>query len=300
MRRSVPLALALALLSAPAAWADHHLMLVNEVAPGGAQADQFIELRDPFQEPFPPTRQYSVAATDASGAVIPGASQVLTEPPPFEFRNNTAPFVLGGANVTPRDRALEFQIPAGADKVCFYGGSTAVNCLTYGALALAPGQSAQRQSCGVAAAATPTPDAANAETGACGGGPPPPGGGGGTGGGGGGASDLTPPQQKLAGRRRQDVDRLAIGVTLSEDGTVTARGKVSVRGSARVLRFKAVTRSALANTRVRIRLRLARKARRTVKAALHHGRHLKARVTIAARDGSGNVSTAKRAIRLRD
>ena len=301
MRRSVPLAVVLALLLAPAAGADHHLMLVNEVAPGGAQADQFIELRDPFSEPFPPVREYSVAATDAAGTVL--ASQVLTEPPPFEFRNSTAPFVLGGANVTQRNRALEFQIPAGAAKVCFYGGATPVNCLNYGNLAIPPGQSAQRQSCGVAAAAAPTPGAANTETGACSGGTTPGGGGGGGAGGGGGGgqvSDLTPPQQQLAGKRRQDVDRLAVAVTLSEDGSVTVRGRVSVPGAARVIRFKPVTRSVAANTKARFRLKLARKARRVVKAALHDGRRLKARVTVRAIDSSGNPSTAKRTIRLKD
>lgn len=146
----------LALALAPAAWADHHLMRVNEVAPAGGQADQFIELRDPVPETFPPTRQYSVAARDAGGAVL--ASQVLTEPPPFEFRNSTAPFVLGGANVMPRDRELAFAIPAAAVEVCFYGGATPVNCLAYGNLTVPAGQSAQRQSCGTVAVAPSTPD----------------------------------------------------------------------------------------------------------------------------------------------
>jgi hypothetical protein len=301
MRRSIALPFVLGLALAPSAWADHHFMQVNEVAPAGSQADQFIELRDPVPESFPPTRQYSVAARDAGGAVV--ASQVLTEPPPFEFRNSTAPFVLGGANVTPQDRALAFAIPASAVEVCFYGGTNPVNCLKYGGLAIGPGQSAGRQSCGVGVA-TATPDAANAETGCGGGGSDDGGGGGGgTGGGGGGggdAGDLTPPQQKLAGRRRQDVDRLAVRITLNEAGRVTVRGRVNVPDAARVLRFKPVTRSAAANTAVRIRLKLARKARRAVKAALRDGRRLKARVTIAARDTSGNASTAKRTIRLTD
>jgi hypothetical protein len=302
MRRSVPLALLLALLVSAPAWADHHFMLVNEVAPG-AEADQFIELRDPFSESFPAFRDYSVAATDAAGTVL--ESQVLTEPPPFEFRFSTAPFVLGRAGVTAKDRDLAFVIPAGAAKVCFYGDGFAVNCLTYGNVAIPAGQSAQRQSCGAVAAATPTPDAANTETGACGGGstPPPgsPGTGPGSGGGGtGGASDLTPPQQKVSGRRRQDVDRLAVGVTLSEAGAVTVRGRVNVPDAARVVRFRPVTRSAAANTRVRVRLRLARKPRRAVKAALRDDRRLRARITIVARDASGNPSTARRAIRLTD
>jgi hypothetical protein len=211
--------------------------------------------------------------------------------------------VLGGANVTPQDRALAFAIPAGAVEVCFYGDGNPVNCLRYGGLAIGPGQSAQRQSCGVGVA-TATPDAANAETGCGGGGSgdgdDTGGGGGGTGGGGVDATDLTPPQQKLAGRRRQDVDRAAVTVTLNEAGTVTVRGRVNVPDAARVLRFKPVTRAVAANTPKRIRLKLGRKARRTVRAALRDGRRLKARVTIAARDTSGNPSTAKRTIRLTD
>jgi hypothetical protein len=96
------------------------------------------------------------------------------------------------------------------------------------------------------------------------------------------------------------VDRLAVGVTLNEAGTVTVRARVSVPDAARVVRFRPVTRSVAANTSVRFRLRLARRARRSVKAALRDDRRLIARVTIAARDGSGNVSTARRRIRLTD
>jgi hypothetical protein len=302
MRRSVALAFLLALVMAPPAWAPHHLMQVEEVRPGGGQPDQFIELRDPVAEPFP-NPAYSVAATDASGTVMPNAVQDL---PPEPLRNTTAPFLIGGANVTPQDTALEFEIPAAAARICFYDNGAAagfpIDCLAYGNLTVPPGQSAQRQSCGVVAA-PPSPDAPNGDTG-CGddgGG----GGGGGTGGGGGGgtggeAEDLTPPQQKLAGRRRQDVDRAAVTVTLNEAGRVTVRGRVNVPDAARVFRFKPVTRAVAADTRERIRLKLARRARRAVKAALRDGRRLKARVTIAARDTSGNLSTAKRTIRLTD
>jgi hypothetical protein len=296
MRRSVALPFLLALALPSAGWADHHLMRVTEVAPTGGQADQFIELRDPVPEPFPPTRQYSVAARDAGGAVL--ASQVLTEP--FEFRNNTAPSVLGGANVMPRDRELTFAIPAAAVEVCFYGGANPVDCLAYGDVTVPPGQSAQRQSCGVVAA-PPSPDAPNGETG-CGDGGGGTGGGGGGGGGtgGGDAEDLTRPQQKVSGKRRQDVDRLAVAVTLNEAGRVRVRGRVNVPDASRLFRFRPVSRAAGANERVRLRLRLPRRARRAVKAAIADGRRLRARITITARDEAGNPSTARKAIRLTD
>jgi hypothetical protein len=73
-----------------------------------------------------------------------------------------------------------------------------------------------------------------------------------------------------------------------------------VPDAARVFRFRPVTRDADANEPVRIRLKLARKARRAVKAALRDGRRVRARVTIAARDTSGNLSSATRRIRLTD
>jgi hypothetical protein len=295
MRRSIPAALTMMLVLASPAYAAHHLMQVTEVAPGGGQADQFIELRDPVPEPFP-NPAYSVAATDGAGTVIQGAVQDL---PPGPLRNTTAPFLIGGANVTPQDTALEFAIPAHAAGICFYDNGVAagfpINCLNYGGTTIPPGQSAQRQSCGVVAA-PPSPDAQNGETGCGAGG----GTGGDGGGGGGGAEDLTPPQQKVAGRLRQDVDRLAVTVTLSEAGRVTARGRVNVPGASRVYRFRPVSRSVDANEPVRLRLRLARKGRRSVKAALDDGRRLRARITISARDAAGNPSTAKKAIRLTD
>jgi hypothetical protein len=270
-------------------------MLVTEVAPAGGPAEQFIELRDPVPEPFP-LPEYSVAATGADGAVL--GSQVLT--PPFPFRDSTAPFVLGGSNVTARHVALGFAIPAGAARACFYTGdsppSGLINCLEYGGLAIAPGQSAQRQSCGAVAVAAPTPNAPNVETGVCSGG----------GGGGGGdppgpGADETAPQQKLAGKRRQDVDKLALTVTLSEAGSVTARASVNVPRAARVLRFRSVTRSVAADRPAKLRLLLGRKARRTVKNALARGARLTARVTVVARDVAGNRGPRlERRVRLSD
>jgi len=143
-------------------------------------------------------------------------------------------------------------------------------------------------------AAPPSADEPNGDTG-CGGGES---GGGETGAG--DAEDLTRPQQKVAGRRRQDVDRLAVTVTLDEAGHITARGRVNVPDAARLFRFRPVTRSAAPNEPVRLRLRLAPRARRAVKAAIADGRRLRARITIFARDAAGNPSTARKAIRLTD
>jgi hypothetical protein len=288
-------------------------MQVSEVYPSATSSEQFVELRDPVLEPFP-SPPYRLRLYHGDGTPFdPDRSQTFSDPPPFANITEPVVFGAGGPN------ALTVVFPADTAQVCFEsvngGTPRRIHCIGYGAVttpvklgmpvtATPPaGQSVQRQSCGRVAPAPPTPGAANTETGACGGAGQPGGGGGGGGtgdGGGGATSDLTPPQQKLAGKRRQDVDRLAVGVTLSEAGEVTVRGRVGVPDAARLVRFRAVTRSVAANTPVRIRLRLARKARRAVKAALRDGRRLRARVAIAARDGSGNMSIARRAIRLTD
>jgi hypothetical protein len=316
MRRSLLAALTFPLVLAAPAVASDHRMQVSEVFPSATASEQFVELRDPAVEPFP-FPPYRLRLYQGDGTPFdPDRSQTFSHPPPFAGSTDPFTYRTGGPN------ALTVTLPTDTAQVCFEsaagGGTRRIHCIGYGSVttpvkfgmpvtaAPAAGQSIQVQSCGRVAAAAPTPDAANTETGICSGGGSPPPGGGGTGGGPGGgggtddATDLTPPQQRVSGRRRQDVDRLAVGVTLSEAGRVTVRARVNVPDAARLLRFRPVTRSVGANTPVRIRLRLARKPRRTVKAALHDGRRLRARITIAARDVSGNVSTARRAIRLTD
>jgi hypothetical protein len=314
MRRSVLAAIPLALVLASPTLASDHLMLVNEVFPSATASEEFVELRDPVPEPFPAS-SYTVAVYDAGGAQQ-DAQTFATQPHPFA--NSTQPFVIGQGG----DAQSELDLPGGTAQICFQQGTRLIHCIGYGnvtnpvkagmpiAQTPPPGQSVQLQApCGSAAPAAPTRDAANAVVpGACpGSGAPPPGGGAGGGGGGagggggGGAQDLTPPRQKLGGRKRQDVDRLAVTVTLDEPGRVTVRGSVNVPGgAARLVRFKSVTRTVAADTPVKVRLRLGRQARRSVKRTLRRGRALRARVTVAAVDTAGNPSTAKRTIRLTD
>jgi hypothetical protein len=124
---------------------------------------------------------------------------------------------------------------------------------------------------------------------------------GGGGGGGGGGSDKVPPSfRTLIARRVQDVDKLVVVAQLSEPGSITASGKVSVPGgAAKTYRFKRVTRNVAAGTRARLRLKLAKRALRAVKHALGNGKRIKARITLTARDRAGNVRTRRVSIRLK-
>jgi subtilisin family serine protease len=101
-------------------------------------------------------------------------------------------------------------------------------------------------------------------------------------------------------RKVQDVDRLRVDVTLGEEGTVTVRATVRTptRAAARV-RFKTVSRRAVANRRVALRPKLSRRSLRRVKRVLRRGKRLRARITVIARDRAANSLTKRRSIRLR-
>lgn len=295
--RSLAAAVPIWLALAASASADHHLIQVTEVYPSASPAEQFVELRDPFLEPFPHAH-YTIAALDENNAVLD--QQVLD--PPYGFKNSTEHFLIRDVGDLP----LAMNVGAPAAKVCFYRDnvpqpSALVNCLDWRGVGFGNDQSAQRQPCGIAAAATPTPDAVNMNTGACssGGGP----GGGGPGGGTGNdvpGGDTLAPRQSVAARRRQDIDRLVVSVRPNEAVALTASAGVNVPGASRTLPFRVVRRSVGAGVRARLRLKLSRRNLRSAKRALRRGRRLIAKVKLSARDAAGNVSTARRSIRLAD
>jgi plastocyanin len=130
-----------------------------------------------------------------------------------------------------------------------------------------------------------------------------PAGGGGGGGGGGSAppppADDTAPVSSLVSPSKQDVDKLFLRASMNEPGTLTATGSVSVPGAAKLYLFKRASKTVAANQSVKLRLRLSRKGLRRVKRALRHGRRLRAKVTLTARDATGHETVRKQAIRLK-
>ena len=68
------------------------------------------------------------------------------------------------------------------------------------------------------------------------------------------ATDTRKPKATLGGRKTQDVDKLAVTVTLDEAGTVSATGTVRVPNSSKIYRFKRARKSATAGKRVKLRL----------------------------------------------
>src|SRR3954468_4157607 len=97
------LALGLTLAAASPAWGTYHLNLVNEVFPSATTSQQFVELKDPVGEPFPPPDDYWLALYDGAGVLK--QKQKL---PSGEYRNSTRPYLVGAT--TPYDEHLAFAL----------------------------------------------------------------------------------------------------------------------------------------------------------------------------------------------
>jgi hypothetical protein len=110
--------------------------------------------------------------------------------------------------------------------------------------------------------------------------------------------DTTRPSLLTGGPSHQDIDTLYVRASMNEAGRLTAKGTVRISSSTRIYRLKSVTRTAPRNTPMKLRLRLAMKAKRSARRAMKRGRTVRARVTLLATDAAGNTSRSTRSIRL--
>jgi Tol biopolymer transport system component len=112
-------------------------------------------------------------------------------------------------------------------------------------------------------------------------------------------TDKAAPRARLAYAKGQRASKLAVVVRVNEAGTVTGRGSVAVPGGAsKRYKFKSVSRSVKANGKVKLRLKLRGKALKAIKRALRR-KVLTAKITITAKDRSGNKKTSTVRIKLR-
>jgi hypothetical protein len=96
----------------------------------------------------------------------------------------------------------------------------------------------------------------------------------------------------------QRIGKLAVAAQMGERGTITATGTVRAPKSSKVYRFKTVSRNVVPGLTVKLRLRMPKKALKVLRRALKR-RKLKAKVTVTAKDNSGNTRTEKGTIRLK-
>jgi hypothetical protein len=113
------------------------------------------------------------------------------------------------------------------------------------------------------------------------------------------AKDTARPSALVTGPPRQHIDKLFVRASMSEAGTVTVTGRITVPGSASSHRFKPVTRMVHANLPVKLSPKLSGKSLTAVKRALKRRKTVKATITLTAKDRAGNTTVRKRTIRLR-
>ena len=114
--------------------------------------------------------------------------------------------------------------------------------------------------------------------------------------------DTTPPSLTLFVPRVQRIvaDRgLVVTVRVNEEATIAASATISLPGASRVFALKKVTRQLAPGVKAKLKLRLPRKARTPVASALAHGRRVKAKLSVVAKDVAGNSRSSKRTIGLR-
>jgi hypothetical protein len=171
MRYLAPTVVATLAICTSTAHANDHFMRVGEVllSKNNDTANQYIELSDITQEPFP--SEYRLEVYDLAGGSI--GMMGLTIPP------NTQRFLIATAGAdtafgTTRDATLSVILPAEGQACFARTNNTRIHCVAWGCpttkinapvtgLSEAPpdGMSAQIQSDGTFQIAAPTPDAAN-------------------------------------------------------------------------------------------------------------------------------------------
>jgi hypothetical protein len=117
------------------------------------------------------------------------------------------------------------------------------------------------------------------------------------------APDTTAPALQFSGATSQKALRqrgvIVVVRAPAEPFTVTAKGKVAVRGSAKVFKLTPVTKQVSTGAKATLKLKLKRSALAAIARALRAGKKLSAKVTVRAEDAAGNVTTKPRTVRLK-
>jgi hypothetical protein len=115
--------------------------------------------------------------------------------------------------------------------------------------------------------------------------------------------DTVSPTLKVSGAKAQRIFRqrgvLVAVASPAEASTVTARGRVTVRGAARPFRLRPVTKRIAEGSKATLRLKLKRGALKAIAHALRTRKMVRAKVTVSAKDAAGNRTEKRRPIRLK-
>jgi stalled ribosome rescue protein Dom34 len=119
-------------------------------------------------------------------------------------------------------------------------------------------------------------------------------------GGGGGGTDTTPPAGTLAGKAKQDVDKLKLTVGSNEVATASGQATVNAAGAKKPVTSKTATATISANGTAELKFKFKKKTLKKIKKQLEQGKKPKAAIAVTFTDTAGNAATANKTIKLKD
>jgi glucose/arabinose dehydrogenase len=115
------------------------------------------------------------------------------------------------------------------------------------------------------------------------------------------AADTRAPVVRIGVRRKQHALRqrgVRLKMSCDEVCAAAASGVIRIAGSKHVYVLKPALKQLAANSSLRVRLKMSKRARRALRSAFRRHRRVTTRLTVVGRDGAGNASAANRRARL--
>jgi hypothetical protein len=120
------------------------------------------------------------------------------------------------------------------------------------------------------------------------------------GGGGGGGADTTPPAGTLAGKGKQDVDKLKLTVGSNEAATASGQASVNASVAKKPVTSKTATATISANGTAKLKFKFKKKTLNKIKKQIEQGKKPKAAIAVTFTDAAGNQATASKTVKLKD
>jgi hypothetical protein len=116
----------------------------------------------------------------------------------------------------------------------------------------------------------------------------------------GGGGDTKPPDGTLAGKGKQDVDKLKLTAGSNEAATASGKAKVSAAGAKKAVTSKTATAKISANGTAKLKFKFKKKTLKKIKKQLEKGKKPKAAIAVTFSDAAGNKATASKTVKLKD
>ncbi len=118
--------------------------------------------------------------------------------------------------------------------------------------------------------------------------------------GGGGGGDTKPPNGTLAGKGKQDVDKLKLTVGSNEAATARGQATVSAAGAKKALKSKTATATISANGTAKLKFKFNKKTLKKIKKQIEKGKKPKAAIAVTFSDAADNKATDSKTVKLKD